>query len=447
MFYRKVLADLKDWASSPNRKSLILRGVRQVGKTTAVRMFAREYDTYIELNLEDMQDRELFITGTDVEKLLNLIKISKGVGTTGMKVLLFIDEIQYSANAMLSLRYFYEKMPDIHVVAAGSLFEAYLTMYRLPVSVGRIEYRWMYPFDFEEFLTANQATTLLKAMAEVPYPDYAVMPLSDHFTTYSTIGGMPEAVKTWVETKDITKVRAVQANIVQTYHDDIAKYATTSQQAFTINKVMETAYYHIGKQITFEDFGQSGFKSVSVKNAFHLLVQASIFQLLYPTTAKTFPAMPNLKKKPKLFAFDLGIVNFVVGIQDKYYTEKSLHSIFKGNAMEQIVGQQLLSMQAKHHFQLQYWLRDVRSSSAELDFLLVWHNKLIPIEVKAGKTGSMKSLYIFMEESEADFAIRIYDGDTFTEQLQTPSGKYFTLLNLHLGLTTHLFDYLMKYYL
>ncbi len=442
MFYRKVVSDMEAWSRSAYRKSLILRGVRQVGKTTAVRMFAEQFDTYIELNLEDEQDRELFITATDVVTLMNLIKLRKNISSTTGRVLLFIDEIQYSSNAMLSLRYFYERMPELFVIAAGSLLEAYLSKERMEVSVGRIEYLWVYPLDFDEYLQADHEAQLLDLMGSVPFPDYAEKYLHDQFNTFCTIGGMPEAVKVWIETQDIGKVRSVQSAIVQTYRDDVVKYTKSPDQSQVVLQIMHAAYFEIGRRITFEGFGQTSFKSLTVKNAFNLLSQVSLFHLLYPSTSWNIPLMPNMRKKPKLLAYDLGIVNYILGIQDKYYTEDSLHSIYKGNAMEQMVGQQLISMQNRHDFRLHFWVREARSSSAEVDFLISWQNRVIPIEVKAGKTGTMKSLFLFMQDSDSDIAVRLYDGKTKWERTACPNGKGFDLLHLNLGLLTRLFDHL-----
>jgi len=442
MFYRKVITDLELWANSAYRKSLILRGARQVGKTTAVRMFAEQFDTFIELNLEEEADRALFISGTDVHKLYNLIKLAKNVVTTGKNVLLFIDEIQYSANAILGLRYFYEKMPDLFVIAAGSLLEAYLARQGLEVSVGRIEYLWVYPLDFEEFLQAQNQQALLQQISRIPYPDYAIQPLKEQFTQFCMVGGMPEAVKAWLETNDIVQVRRIQAGIIDTYTDDIGKYSSSRDQKDVILHVMKSAYFNICKRIGFDGFGETAYRSLAVKQAFMLLSQVSLFTLFYPTTAYNLPALPNFRKKPKLLAFDLGIVNYVAGIQDKYYSENTLHSIFKGAAMEQIVGQQLLSMQHRYSFTLKYWVRENRSSSAELDYLIEWHNMLIPVEVKSGKTGTMKSLFLFMQESDSTLAVRIYDGLSKWEKVVSSAGKEFMLLHLNLGLVTRIFDYL-----
>lgn len=441
-FWRKLIGDLEVWADSPYRKSLVLRGARQVGKTTAVRMFAQQFDVFIELNLEQDQDRELFFSGTEVQKVFNRIKIAKNIESLEGKVLLFIDEIQYSPNALLSLRYFHELIPELFVVAAGSLLEAYLARGGLQVSVGRIEYLWVYPLDFEEFLNAIKMNQLRSAMSQVPFPDYLHSLVREKFSEFCMVGGMPEAVKIWLETADIVPVRKVQASIVETYSDDVSKYTQNDTQKELILQIMQVAYYQIGKRITFTNFAGSDQRVTAIKQAFRLLSRVNLFELLYPTSALSVPAIPNLRRQPKLLAYDLGMVNYVVGIQDRYYGDVDLHSIFKGAAVEQIVGQQLLGLQKRGNFKLHYWVRNKRNSSAEIDYLIDWQSTLIPIEVKAGKVGSLKSLFIFMEDSDVDIAVRIYDGVTKWETLCTASGRQFKLLNLHLGLTCKILDYL-----
>jgi len=442
VFWRKLIDDLDAWSRSPYRKSLILRGARQVGKTTAVRMFAERFDLFIELNLEKEDDRALFFSGTDVQMIFNKIKIVRNVDTSRGKILLFIDEIQYSANALLSLRYFHELMPEIYVIGAGSLLEAYLAQGGLQISVGRIEYLWVYPLDFEEFLIATKMDQLLISISQIPFPEYLYSVLREKFSEFCMIGGMPEAVKIWQETRDIVYVRKAQGSIIDTYAEDVSKYTHNVSQKELILQIMQAAYYQIGKRITFTGFAGSDQRATAIKQAFRLLSQVNLFELLHPTSALSAPALPNLRKQPKLLAYDLGMVNYVLGIQDRYYGEADLHSIFRGAAMEQIVGQQLLGMQKRYHFNLCYWVREKRNSSAEIDFLLNWQGRLIPVEIKASKVGSMKSLFIFMEETAADIAVRIYDGITRWEFLSTASGKRFWLLNLHLGLTGRIFDYL-----
>lgn len=437
-----MLDELEAWSRSPYRKSLILRGARQVGKTTAVRLFGASFDVFIELNLEREEDRALFFSGTEVQKVLNNIQIAININFVAARTLLFIDEIQYSPNALLSLRYFHELMPELYVVGAGSLLEAYLDRGGLQVSVGRIEYLWVYPLDFEEFLIAMKMDQLRLSLDQQPFQEYLYPILRDKFAEYCMLGGMPEAVKIWQETGDIVQVRKAQASIVDTYSEDVGKYAVNPAQRDLILQIMQAAYFQIAKRISWQEFAGSDQRSSSIKQAFRLLSQVNLFELVQPTSALSLPTLPNPRRQPKLLAYDLGMVNYVVGIQDRYYSERDLHSIYKGAAMEQIVGQQLMGMQKRHNFTLRFWIREKRNSSTELDFLIDWQTKMIPIEVKAGKTGTMKSLFIFMEDSQADTAVRIYDGNTRWERLSTVSGKQFWLLNLHLGMTCRLFELL-----
>ncbi|HNZ07647.1 MAG TPA: AAA family ATPase [Candidatus Cloacimonadota bacterium] len=442
MFKRQIISELQCWAERPYRKSLVLRGARQVGKTTAVRMFGKEFDCFIELNLEQPDDRDIFIDGTNVQSLYNLILLRKSLHPQGKRVLLFIDEIQHSAQALLSLRYFYEKMPELYVIAAGSLLDVYLRTKRLEIPVGRVEYLWMYPCNFEEYLEAAGQGQLLDLMKDTQFPDWAQSFLRERFMDYALVGGMPEAIQVWLDTGKIMEVRRVLDGILQSYRDDAVKYAISTDQASVLRHLIETAPTQVTRLISFEHFGASDFRAQAVKNAFNLLEQASLVTLIHPFTSAIMPALPRLGKRPKLLFLDIGFVNAQAGIHDQYFTATGLHSIYKGVAMEHLVGQQLLSMASAHGFKLGTWVRNARSSSAEVDFVIIWRGRMIPIEVKAGKTGTLKSLLLFMEECDHDLAVRVYDGQTKWETLTTPSGKQFRLLNLNLGLNTQLISYL-----
>jgi len=442
MYNRKIGEALSAWADSPYRKTLLLRGARQVGKTTAVRMFSKSYDTYIELNLEEDGDREIFEKETDVERLYNYILLSKRIASPGKRVLLFIDEIQNSAKAIHSLRYFYEKKPGLYVVAAGSLLEMYLTKSRIGLAVGRVENLWMHPMDFDEFLEAAGQTDLLQAMHEIPCPDYVTRVAREWFMQYALIGGMPEVVKVYLETGDITQVRNLMKNLLITYSDDMIKYANTREQAEIIRFVWEHIPLETGKQISFNLFGGSSYKTQTIKSAMLLLEHSSLLKLVYPFTTYELPTLPVKTKKPKLLILDTGLLNYMAGVQDEYFGVENLNSIYKGIAMEHLVGQ-LLTANIKDSFlPLSFWVRDKRGSSAEIDYVLAWEKHLIPIEVKAGSSGSLKSMMIYMRESNSDLAIRIYDGEYSLQEITLDTGKKFRLLNLPLPLSCRILEYI-----
>jgi uncharacterized protein len=442
MFKRQIISELREWTNSPYRKSLVLRGARQVGKTTAVRMFGREFDCFIELNLEEPADRDIFIDGTDVNSLFNLILLKKNVHARKKRTLLFIDEIQHSPQALLSLRYFYEKMPELYVIAAGSLLDVYLKRNRLEIPVGRVEYLWMHPCNFEEYLQAAGQDQVLELLGTVPFPDWAYPVLREKFMEYALVGGMPEAIRVWLKGRNIMDVRRILGNLLQTYRDDAAKYAASGDQAIVLGHLISTAPTQACKLISFEHFGESDFRAQAVKNAFTLLEQASLVQLLHPYGNTAIPTLPKLSKRPKLLFLDTGFVNLQANIHEQYFTTPGLNSIYKGVAMEHLVGQQLLSIAAVSGFKLGTWVRTARNSSAEVDFVIIRGQRMIPIEVKAGKTGTLKSLMLFMDEADHDLAVRIYDGQTGWDTVSTPSGKQFHLLNLNLGLCTRLISYL-----
>jgi predicted AAA+ superfamily ATPase len=405
-------------------------------------MFGSEFDCFIELNLEVPAERDIFIDGTDVDSLFNLILLKKGVHARGKRILLFIDEIQHSPQALLSLRYFYEKMPELYVIAAGSLLDVYLKRNRLEIPVGRVEYLWMHPCNFEEYLQAAGQDQVLELLGTIPFPDWAYPVLREKFLEYALVGGMPEVIRVWLATGNIMDVRRILGNLLQTYRDDAVKYAASGDQANVLGHLINTAPTQACKLISFEHFGESDFRSQTVKNAFTLLEQASLLQLLHPYGNAVLPSLPKLSKRPKLLFLDTGFVNLQANIHEQYFTNQGLNSIYKGVAMEHLVGQQLLSKAAGDGFELGTWNRSARNSSAEVDFVIIRGKRMIPIEVKAGKSGTLKSLLLFMEEADHDLAVRIYDGQTNWETLSTPSGKQFHLLNLHLGLCTGLNLYL-----
>ena len=442
MFYRNILKNLQVWAESDYRKVLILRGARQVGKTTAVRMFSAEFDTFIELNMEIPEEKDIFDHFTNIQNLYNHILLKKQTKSQGERILLFIDEIQNSANAIRSLRFFYEQMPSLYVIASGSILDIYLYKEKFEISVGRIDYLWMYPISFDEYLIASGNYRLLEEVQQKPIPEYIYPIIREHFLTYALIGGMPEAVKIWLDTKDIVQVQGYLDSLLQAYRDDVVKYAQTSDQALIIRHIMDTAFSEVCKQISFEGFGSSSYRSQAIKNAFQILERASIVTLLYPYTTMFLPAIPKRSKRPKLLFLDIGILNHQAKVMVEYFSTKSLDSIYKGTAMELLVGQMLTVMKAKQGFDFSFWKRDVRGSSAEIDYVIIYKGKMIPIEVKAGKTGTLKSLMLFMDKAPHNFAVRIYDGNYAVEELSTSSGKTFKLINIPLSLTFRLIEFI-----
>ncbi|MBC8452786.1 MAG: AAA family ATPase, partial [Spirochaetes bacterium] len=240
LFNRSIEAYLDSWKQDSSRKPLILRGARQTGKTTVVQKFAKNYTQYISVNLEKYEDKKIFDEERPLHSLLDELFFIRNMRRTE-ETLIFIDEIQQSQRAVMLLRYFYEEYPQYHIIAAGSLLEQTIDMH-LAFPVGRVTYAYVHPVSFSEFLAAIGETVTLQAYNTVPIPDYAHQKLLSLFHRYVLIGGMPEAVKIYTETRDLNLVSAIYNNLLSAYADDVEKYSKKSQQNSVIHHLLSTMF-------------------------------------------------------------------------------------------------------------------------------------------------------------------------------------------------------------
>ncbi|MBT4412143.1 MAG: ATP-binding protein [Bacteroidetes bacterium] len=431
MFNRDIIQELSRWAERSNRKSLVLRGARQVGKTTAVEMFSKAFDQYIYLNLEKSEEREIFNREYPFKDLLTTLFIYAEKKRTGGKTLIFIDEIQNSPKAIALLRYFHEEAKDLYVIAAGSLLESILDR-KISFPVGRVEFMAVRPFSFCEFLNANNGQ-LAEALKQASVPGFLHNQFVAWFKKYTTIGGMPEVVKEYVETnEDITALDTVYNSLIRSYIDDVEKYAGSSSQVPYIRHVIANAFREGGKKITFEKFGDSSYRSREMKEAFRVLEKAMLIHLVHPCTSVELPVAPVIKKKPRLHILDTGLINHSLQIMGTLVFEKNINDAHRGIIAEHIVGQELLASKFSIMNQLNFWTREKAESSAEVDYILPYKGNIIPIEVKAGAIGKLRSLLRFMDEAPHSIAVRVYQGEYLVQQAKTIAGKEFTLLNLPL---------------
>jgi hypothetical protein len=442
MLRRTIIEKLLFWSDKSTRKPLILRGARQVGKTTAVNELGKNYDVFLKFNLEKKRDRDLFEQDYEVDELIQAAHFHCDLPVNPKsKTLLFIDEIQNSHKAAGILRYFYEERNDIHVIAAGSLLETLIDQH-ITFPVGRVEYLWMYPLSFSEYLTATEQTQAIAVLDQVPCPVYAHDKLLRLFHDYTLVGGMPEAVMEYIKNKDILAVNAVYENLMTAYMDDVEKYAPNKTLANVIRHAIEHVPTEAGSRIKFEGFGQSNYKSREMGEALRLLEKAMLIRLIYPTVSCTPPASSNHKKAPKLLFLDSGMMNYAAGLQQHYFSMQDLNALYRGQISENVVGQELLSSQNTFNNELKFWVREKKQSNAEVDYIIPFQRYLIPIEIKSGKTGTLKSLMQFMEQADHAVSIRLYAGPYQQNTLKTPSGKEFTLLSLPYYLTDKLEKYL-----
>lgn len=449
-FYRNAERDLDLWRNSPYRKPLVLRGARQTGKTTLIKKFGRSFDSFIYLNLETDQDRRLFENDLSVNDLIQYICLEKGIQKQG-ETLLFLDEIQYSARAVMQLRYFYEELPELFVISAGSLLEIMMEKHRISFPVGRVEYLYLFPLCFEEFLLALGEEAALSNYRKTPVPPLAHDKLSRLFRLYSFVGGMPEAVSRYAETRDLSQLAPVYSALLTAYKDDVSKYASNVHEGDVIRHVIETAPNESGKRITFEKFGNSSFRSIDVGNAMRKLERAMLLYLRYPVKQYELPLYPDKKLRPRLQMLDSGLINYSLGIQALFFQDIRLSDIYRGILAEQMVWQELLCQNSRELQVPTFWVRDKKQSNAETDFIIPWQGHLFPAEVKSGKDGTMRSLHQFIENGGESFGIRLYDRPYSLTETNTPGmegmpGRSYTLLNLPLYCAAKIPSYLELYY-
>ena len=430
MFQRQALSGLRKWSGRSDRKPLIIRGARQVGKTSLINSFSKDFDQYIYLNLESRFDQAPFEAGLDIHSTVQSIFLfKKKKFSERANTLLFIDEIQQFPEAINLLRYFYESYPEIRVVAAGSLLETIFAR-RLSFPVGRVEYMVIRPVSFPEFLSAIGETAALEQLEKIPVTVVAHNRLLQLFHTYALIGGMPAIVNEYATTKDLTALSPLYERLISSYIDDVEKYGRNDHQIQVIRNCIRVSFTEAGNRIKFQHFGRSGYNSKEVGEAMRTLEKTFLLSLLYPTIGATLPLLPDFRKSPRLQVLDTGMMNYFLGIQTEILGTDDLNKIHQGTILEHLVGQELLAGQFNVLSSLNFWVREKPTSMAEVDYVYPFESQLIPIEVKSGKDGTLKSLHLFIDQTSHNMAIRFYAGKLQLTKTTTPAGKPYYLLNL-----------------
>ncbi|MDR0891690.1 MAG: AAA family ATPase [Mediterranea sp.] len=431
MFQRAIFKQLREWASREKRKPLILRGARQVGKTTVVHEFGKEFDNYLYVNLEREEDAILFDGQTsDVSSILQAIYFLKRQQRREGRTLLFIDEIQCVPKAVALLRYFYEDLPEIYVIAAGSVLQSLLRQ-RISFPVGRVEYMSLRPCSFVEFLEAmgeHQFAEVVGRSEVHAMLHEAVMRL---FRQYSLIGGMPEVVAHYAAHKDLVGLEPIYDSLLTGYNEDVEKYAANRTQVEVIRWILERGWQMAGQTITLGGFAGSSYKAREVSEAFGALEKAFLLELAYPVVSTELPLLPAMRRAPKLLWLDGGIVNYAAKVQQEVFSARDLLDAWRGNIAEQWVAQELAAFSGAVGYGKRYfWVRNTHSSMAKVDFVYQDGMRIIPIEVKAGSNAHLRSLHQYMDESTSDVAVRVWSGAYSVDDVKTPSGKMYRLVNL-----------------
>jgi hypothetical protein len=431
MFKRDIITDLQHWATRKNRKPLVLRGARQVGKTSVVQMFGNEFENYLYVNLEDVLLKKVFEDALNVKLLLDTLFSLQAKPRKEGRTLLFIDEIQNSPRAIQLLRYFYEQLPEIFVIAAGSLLETLIDRH-ISFPVGRVEYMAVRPCSFREFLTAKGDDSVRNLIMQNPEMSNSLHPkLMSDFQIYSLIGGMPKVVSNYLENSDLTALTPIYTSLLTGYMDDVEKYASKGTGTNVIRTILNKGWTNAGQQITFNNFAESNYKSREMGEGFRTLERAMLLELVYPVTSANLPLISNQRRMPKLLWLDCGLVSASAKVKQEILRAENLQNVWRGAYAEQIVGQELLTLSNDFNERRYFWIREDTHASAEVDFVYQLNNMFIPVEVKLGNNAHLRSLHRCVEEGNLSFAVRVWSEPLSVNDVKTVVGKKaFRLLNV-----------------
>lgn len=399
---REIDNKLLIWKDKDNRKPLIIKGARQVGKTYSITQFGKEYfRNFVHLDFErDLSLTRIFADNLSPKQIILELELFISRKIIPGETLLFMDEIQECERALLSLRYFYEEMPELHVIAAGSLLEFALKDVSFPV--GRVTFEWMYPMTFSEFLVASDKTLLSEAipnMSNYKTPsDFVHKMISEQLKLYFIIGGMPEAVKQYIKTDSFFNIPKIHEDIYYSYLQSLTKYSKRADVE-SLDHVMRSIPKYVGSQIKYTTLDQER-RIEKTKASLQILAKALVVHLILASDANGLPL--GATSSPKIFKslfMDIGLMQYACGIDaNSILKEKDLSRIYKGALVEQFVGQELIATGGSENRKLYYWSRRKKNSSAEIDYLIVKEGKIYPVEVKSGPAGRLKSMHIYLNE-------------------------------------------------
>ena len=414
---RHILTELQEWKGRPRRYPLLLRGARQVGKSFAIKEFAsKHFENFVEINLELQPHLKAAFESLDPSDILRALSITLNLEIIPGKALLFIDEIQECPKAITALRYFYEKLPQLHVIGAGSLLEFALNSENFNMPVGRVEYLFLYPLSFLEFLKAKSAEQMLSAIKNIsltePLPQLVHEEILKKVREYFIVGGMPAVVSEFLLTPESRSFQRIHNILLQTYRDDFGKYAKKVRHA-DLAILLAKLPTLLGQRIKYSHINPDR-QSRELKEALSLLCAAGIFTKAYAASGAAYPLGSQYNEaKFKIVGVDIGLMQTACGLEANTAVSKSLLyepllQINNGGLAEQFVAQELMAYaNSTKSRQLFFWTREENQGNAEIDYLLDTHGRLFPVEVKSGSAGRLTSLRDYGKRFPCPCAIRI----------------------------------------
>lgn len=409
---RQIYDYLLKWKTSPSKMPLLVRGARQIGKTYVIESFIKaEFEEYLAVNFEVQPEYKTCFSTLDPKIILERLELLSKKNITPGKTILFLDEIQECPEAIQALRYFKEQYSALHVIGAGSLLEFTLNEAEFRMPVGRVEFLYMYPLNFSEFLNAVGHEKLIRHLAQADITTgvdlVAHTELLKQLKLFFVLGGMPAVVQAYINGESLLRCQEIQAFLLNTYRNDFGKYASQANQQHC-RRIFEKAPALIAQHFKYSDIDPD-IQSRSLKAALHLLIQAGLLLSVYETKANALPLNATInEKKFKLLFVDIGLVHFGTQLNAPILMQDNILLLNDGALAEQFVGQELIATQPNFHEPaLYFWQQNQRNDSAEVDYIIQYQQHILPVEVKAGKTGRLRSLHSFMNTHNSLIGIKI----------------------------------------
>jgi uncharacterized protein len=410
---RSIEKELVSWKSGTSRIPLLIRGARQVGKSYTIEKFGKQFFKdclTIDFDLYP-QFATCFSGSLDPQDICAAISIIAGKEIIPGDTLLFFDEIQQCPRAIMALRYFYEKLPALHVIGAGSLLEFTLSAKDMRMPVGRVQYLFMYPLAFSEFLDALGQKPALRSIDKHklgnPFSDEVHEHLLSLLKVYLTIGGMPAVIREYCNNRNMISCGRMQAAIAQTYRDDFGKYGTKAHVSL-LQKIFVSAPKMVGRKFKYSSVDNTVHTS-ELKAALELLEKAGVVYRVKQTAGSGLPLEAGANERNfKVVFLDVGLMQHICGLSGELFAASDILAVHAGAVAEQFVGQELIAHADPYvGAGLYYWAREARTSNAEADYLMASGSHVFPLEVKAGKSGTLRSLHLFLQAYQSPFGIQV----------------------------------------
>jgi predicted AAA+ superfamily ATPase len=403
---------LAAWKHRDQRWPLLIRGARQVGKSYSITEFGKKnFHNLVKINFEQHPQYKACFDTLDPKQIIETISMLDKTGIKPGKTLLFLDEIQDCPRAITALRYFQEQMPGLHVIGAGSLLEFALSDEKFKMPVGRIQYLYMKPISFMEFLDAMGENKILEMIENLNWEKIPNPMIHQHLLSlvkkYSIVGGMPRVVAEYVSSGSLDQCHQIQTIIIQTYRDDFGKYASKVKHKY-LQKIFYAVPKMVGRKFKYSHVDDK-IQSRELKEALEFLEKAGVVYRVKQTGGEGLPLEANANERHfKTIFLDIGLMQNLCGLSSETLMVEDFIRVNAGEAAEQFVGQELLAYSDPFkESALYYWARESRSSNAELDYLTPYRQYALPLEVKAGKTGTLRSMHLFLEKYPAPLGIRV----------------------------------------